>query len=57
LDIDKELEKFKLWWGEGKKELKRPKSAFRNWLDKAREIQNSKPISSQKGKYSHMVQQ
>lgn len=42
LDIKNELEKFKLWWGEGKKELKRPKSAFKNWLDKAREINNGK---------------
>jgi len=38
LDVDKELVKFKLWWSEGKRELKRPKSAFRNWLDKARVI-------------------
>lgn len=57
LDIDKELSKFKLWWGEGKKELKRPKSAFRNWLDKAREIKNSKnPQTAKTDKYSHMVQ-
>jgi len=38
LNVDKELEKFRLWWSEDKKELKRPKSAFRNWLDKARVI-------------------
>jgi len=42
LDVNKELEKFKLWWSEGRKELKRPKSAFRNWLDKAREIKQGK---------------
>jgi len=53
LDIDKELIKFKTWWGEGKKELKRPKSAFRNWLDKAREIkkehQPKPPMPSKHG--------
>ncbi len=38
LDIDNELKKFNIWWSEGGKELKRPKSAFRNWLDKARQI-------------------
>ncbi len=57
LDINKELSKFKLWWGEGKKELKRPKSAFRNWLEKARDIKNSKnPSATQTGKHDHMVQ-
>uniref|UniRef100_A0A6M3KFJ8 Uncharacterized protein n=1 Tax=viral metagenome TaxID=1070528 RepID=A0A6M3KFJ8_9ZZZZ len=40
LDVDVELKKFRLWWSEGKKELKRPKSAFRNWLEKARAIKN-----------------
>lgn len=45
LNIDEELEKFKLWWGEGKKELKRPKSAFKNWLIKAREIKNERDES------------
>lgn len=44
LDIDKELEKFRLWWGEGQKELKRPKSAFRNWLDKARVIKEENDV-------------
>lgn len=38
LNIDNELKKFQLWWAEGKKELKRPKFAFKNWCDKAREI-------------------
>jgi len=42
LDLEKEFEKFKLWWSEGKKELKRPKLAFRNWLDKARDIKIEK---------------
>jgi len=36
LDVDEELKKFRLWW-EGKS-LKRPKLAFRNWLNKARQI-------------------
>jgi len=36
LDLDVEWEKCKLWWSEGKREMKRPKSAFINWLDKAR---------------------
>ncbi len=40
LEVDKELEKFNLWWSEGSKELKRPKLAFRNWLDKARVIKD-----------------
>jgi len=60
LDVDKELDKFKLWWSEGKKELKRPKSAFRNWLDKARVIKNEREAKSRdrqpKSQYGHMVQ-
>lgn len=42
LDVDVELEKFKLYWSEGGRELKRPKLALRNWLDKAREIKNTR---------------
>lgn len=38
LDLDAELEKFNLYWSEGNRTLKRPKLAFRNWLDKAIEI-------------------
>jgi hypothetical protein len=38
LDIDHELIGFNLWWSEGDRKLKRPKSAFLNWLNKAREI-------------------
>lgn len=41
LDIDEELKKCRLWWSEGKKELKRPKSAFKNWLIKAREMRKN----------------
>jgi len=39
LDVANELTKFKLWWGESGRELKRPKVAFKNWLDKAVKIQ------------------
>ncbi len=56
IDIDKELVKFKLWWGEGKKELKRPKFAFKNWLDKARVFQQ-KTTQHVTGKYDHMGKQ
>lgn len=38
LDLDLEKEKFYLYWSEGNKELKRPKQAFLNWLEKARQI-------------------
>ncbi len=38
LDIDAELEKFQLYWTEGKRQLRRPKLAFLNWLNKAVEI-------------------
>lgn len=36
IDCENEFIKFKTWWGEGRKELKRPKTAWHNWLDKAR---------------------
>ena len=36
LNLDEEWEKCQLWWSEGKHEMKRPKSAFINWLNKAR---------------------
>jgi hypothetical protein len=62
LNIEEELEKFKLWWEESGKELKRPKAAFRNWLVKAREFKqenyhNKKENKTQvkTGKYHHMV--
>lgn len=41
LKINDEIDKFITWWSEGNKELKRPKTAFRNWLDKAIVIQAS----------------
>jgi len=65
LDIDKELKKFETYWSEGDRTLKRPKSAFHNWLDKAMEIKKSREPKSQsrrdpdrfvKGEYGRMVQ-
>ncbi len=38
LDFDNEVKKWETWWSENKTPLKRPKTALRNWLDKAREI-------------------
>ena len=32
LDVNIEWERCKVWWSEGKKELKRPKTALLNWL-------------------------
>jgi len=42
IDIDEELKKFTLYWSEGKRKLQRPKTAFRNWLTKAREFKQEK---------------
>jgi len=42
LDYDKELKKFHLYWSEGSRKLKRPKSALTNWMDKAREFKQEK---------------
>ncbi len=36
LAFEEEVKKWELWWSEGNKTLKRPKSALRNWLLKAR---------------------
>jgi hypothetical protein len=38
LNLDDELEKFILYWGDGKRILKRPRLAFRNWVDRARQF-------------------
>ncbi len=35
IDFDHEVEKFWLYWNEGDRKLKRPKSALLNWMDKA----------------------
>lgn len=42
LNCEVEFGKFKLWWSEGKRHLTRPKTAWHNWLLKAREIQKEK---------------
>ncbi len=42
LNLEEELKKFNLYWSEGKRKLQRPKSAFRNWLLKAREFNQEK---------------
>jgi len=51
LDIDHELERFNLYWSEGNRHLKRPKFAFKNWLDKAGKLNggSAKPISKTAG--------
>jgi hypothetical protein len=38
IDFDNEFKKFKLYWSEGGRKLKRPKLALRNWMEKARQI-------------------
>jgi len=38
LDCEVEFKRFELWWSEGRKEIKRPKTAWHNWLIKARQI-------------------
>lgn len=44
LDIDAEWEACQLWWSEGKKQMKRPKSALLNWLKRAEQMrQVNKP--------------
>ncbi len=42
IDIGEEFKKFTLYWSEGKRKLQRPKTAFRNWLVKAREFKQEK---------------
>lgn len=41
LDLDAELVKFNLYWSEGNRKLKRPKLAFLNWMNKAKEIKQN----------------
>lgn len=38
LDVKKEWKKCQDWWSEGKKKMYRPKTALRNWLEKAMKI-------------------
>ena len=42
LDFDNELKKFRLYWSEGTRKLKRPKLAVKNWMDKALEFSKEK---------------
>lgn len=53
IDLQAEAKSFVLWWGEGKKALQKPKSAWRNWLNKARERKSLKPV--QHGAYPDLV--
>ena len=41
-DFDNQLKKFRLYWSEGTRKLVRPKTALRNWLDKAREYKQER---------------
>jgi hypothetical protein len=41
LDVANEIGKCARWWAEGKKLLKRPKTAINNWMEKAREIKTN----------------
>jgi len=41
LNIEQELKQFHLYWSEGNRKLQRPKTAFRNWLLKAREFKKN----------------
>jgi len=62
LDFDLELEKFQLYWSEGSRKLKRPKSALLNWMKKAerwesegRGIQNESKRASVDPPYEEIV--
>lgn len=48
LDINKELEGWKLYNQESKRKVLRPKSSFRNWLEKAGKYQNKPIVKSPK---------
>jgi len=49
IDIDNELKKFKLYWSEGSRKLQRPKTAFRNWMDKTREFKKEQGNGAYQG--------
>jgi len=49
LDCEVEFRKFKLYWSEGSRKLKRPKYAWHNWLLKAREIARDKGVDHKTG--------
>ncbi len=49
LDCEVEFKKFTLYWSEGKKKLQRPKTAWLNWLTKARQFQNERGNNGRTG--------
>jgi len=53
LDCEVEFKKFTLWWSEGKRKLTRPKTAFFNWLTKAREIAAQSGRNGEQGGVNH----
>jgi hypothetical protein len=71
LDFEEELKKFNLYWHEGKRKLKNPKLALRNWLTNARKYKTEHPgkpkdnrnnvikdpTVNQKGRFGHLVAQ
>uniref|UniRef100_A0A6M3Y4H9 Replication protein n=1 Tax=viral metagenome TaxID=1070528 RepID=A0A6M3Y4H9_9ZZZZ len=49
LDFDTELEKFNLYWSEGKRKLKNPKLALLNWMTKAEEFRKERGNGAHRG--------
>jgi len=49
LNFDKELKRFHLYWSEGGRKLKRPKSALTNWMEKARDFKQEKSNGAHRG--------
>lgn len=41
LNVKEEIEKCDTWWSEGRKKMTRPKTAYRNWLDRAMKYKNN----------------
>jgi hypothetical protein len=41
LDVDGEIVKCELWWSESKKQMKKPKTAYHNWMLRAREYKKT----------------
>ena len=57
LDIDWESDKCVVWWHDQKRTMKRPRSAFLNWLDKAKpnaNLVNGKDPFAEGGEYEGM---
>ncbi len=49
INFDEELKKFNLYWGEGKRKLKRPKLALRNWMNNALKYEKEKADGTHQG--------